>query len=745
MPVVYAVLTVLLWPIPLLGLLHVESSAVLAFAAYFIAGLSSLTLFGRNGRLRSVLLMQELALLVPGLLLTITLLWRPNCGYAQGLLFFLLFPMVTVTFAVGLAYLLDALNLKRKRGILIGVGVLVCIVGPIYDIGFHPQFFTYNHVFGGVLGPVYDEELAIRGGLFAFRGLTLIWSTLFVLVGGLIHRSHRANIGRSPRRWNLAGIGVAAILIFLSYVFAGPLGINTTIDEIRAELSGRVATEHFEIFFSPEQLSLDRAQLIAEDHEYRYHVLSEELDVEIEGRIQSFVYPDPDVKAELTGARLANVAPVWLAHPQMHILASRIDHVLTHELAHVFSREFGLPVVRASVSVGLLEGLAVSLEPPDGLPHPHEQVSAALLGTPSEDLVLGVAAHVSPWGFWTGRGAVSYTTMGSFVAYLLEAYGPGPLKDAYAWADFERGYGKSVNQLAEEWTAMLMSLRVTDASSGRLVSARFAVPSLFEKVCPHYVPPYRKEYGEAVTAMVKEDSAKAFRHARRAVELEPRHSGSLDLWARLALSQNLEAEVLGRIGRLAPDSMTASLFERAGDALALSGDSVAALKAYESALHRLPSFAHEARSRLALRMLTAARPGVVRMLVYASPDADVGDGPAVSLARALAYARQHRYEQAARVLRTTAVTLEPGMYGSEAFGHAWLQVRALRTRRLVWLARFTYRSGEPGAAAEFAAEAADLYRRKGAFNEASAIDDFREKMLWIVSRDSSTSRRSANV
>ncbi|MFQ5571839.1 MAG: hypothetical protein ACE5G0_19345, partial [Rhodothermales bacterium] len=173
---VYAVTCGLLWTVPVFNLLHAESSAVVAGVAFFTAGLSSLRLFGRKYSFREVLLGQESALLLPWFLLTITLLWVPNCGYGQGILFYLLFPCVSVVLAVSLAFAVSGFRLRHKKTVFFLIGVGVAVFTTLYDLGLHPQFFVYNHVYGGVLGPIYDEELVIRPGLLAFRGLTLLWA-----------------------------------------------------------------------------------------------------------------------------------------------------------------------------------------------------------------------------------------------------------------------------------------------------------------------------------------------------------------------------------------------------------------------------------------------------------------------------------------------------------------------------------------------------------------------------------------
>lgn len=737
-------LGVLLWPVPLLGLLHAESSAVVSTVAYFAAGLSSISLFRRGHGLAGVLSWQIGALIIPLALLTAGLLWRPNCAYADGLLFYALFPVPTVVLSVGFAYALDRWDVRSRSGWLVVVGITVCILGPLYDIGFHPQFYTYNHVFGGILGPVYDEELAVRPGLFVFRGLTLVWAAFFVLLGRIVEGRNSPGQGwKALERLKPAALLSTAAVIFLAYAFATELGFNTTIASLRQALPGVRLTEHFEIHYHPDALSEIELQVIAEEHEFRYHYLSRRLDVEIEGRIRSFIYPDSDVKADLTGARYTNVAPVWLSVPQVHVLVSEFASVFPHELAHVFSREFGLPALKASLAVGLVEGLAVALEPPDGLPTPHEQVSAALLSRMYEDgattaaardLADVVASHLSPLGFWSGREAVSYTTMGSFVRYLLDVYGPEAVKDVYATGNFRRVYGKSLARLTSEWTTWLLSLPAVAASAGPMAAARFAVPSLFEKRCPHYLPPYSADYRRATIAVARGDTARALDAASSSLDREPHYRPSLDLWARLMLTNGRGDTVRARIGRLTPESMTAALFVRLGDSRALAGDSTGARAAYDNALNRLPSFAHEDASRIYLRRAAAGRPEIMRTLLHGGVFSSEAD-PVATAARSLYFARLEQYEQAADELRIMPEFLDDSRLDRAA-------AATLGRRRLVWLARFHHRAGAHPAASTYARQAADAYRTAGAFNEAAHLDDFRLMMLWLASSSSTSSQEN---
>ena len=734
--VIYGGLGLLLWAAPLFNLLHAESSAVVAGVAFFVAGLSSLALLGRGVPFQRVLVGQEGALLVPWLLLTVTLLWVPNCGYGQGLLFYLLFPVVSVVLAVALAYALSGTQWRFKKTTFVLVGVAVAALTPLYDLGLHPQFYVYNHVFGGVLGPIYDEELVIRPGLLAFRGLTLLWALLAYLAGRRI-RLRRSGISILEQRWSLAGMVAVVLIIGMCYAFAALLGINTAGWRLQRALGGHHQTEHFDLYYDPASLDDDAVQWLAEDHEFRYAQLARRLDIDGPERIASYLYPDAATKGRLTGARTTNVAPVWLHRPQVHVLLTAYERVFAHELAHVFSRSFGLPGLNASLSVGLVEGLAVALEPPDGLPTPHEQVAAAamqrLAANPEHALSLAdnLAARLTPLGFWTGRGAVSYTTMGSFVRYLLDAYGPARLKQVYARANFEAVYGKPLGALAQEWQRYVLAQPAVDRATGDYVEARFSIPSLFEKRCPHYVPPFLRAYREGATALAAQDTARALDQIVTSLRHQPAFDAALAVWAQLELAEGAADEVAARLDTLAPDRLTPALAVRLGDAYAVLGQPGEARARYEAALERLPIYAHEQVAVVVMRKSLADDQKILHLLTSgfsleerARRLADYGSAsPEAGMMEALLWAMDGHFEQAVERLRRTPVPIEPGASPR--------QRNVLRWQRLVWLAAWRHRAGDASAAADDAREAARSFHQAGAFNAAARMRDFEAKMEWV--------------
>jgi hypothetical protein len=719
----YVVLGLGLWPTPLLNVLQVESAAVVAFAAFFVSGISAVGHFQGGERLGDEVLRQEAALLIPLGMLLVAPLWAPNCTLGQGLLFYALFPVVTVAFAVSLAYALTGIEGAWPRSSLVGVGLFVSLAGPVYDLGFHPQLYTYNHVFGGVLGPIYDEQLAVRPGLFAFRGLTLLWAGAAALLGARL------------RGWGLRwGLPVCLLLIGAAYWFSAPLGFNTPASHLQAELGGHHRTEHFDLYYDPEDLSPRAVQALAADHEAYYAHLHDRLALDPgvgPARIQSYLYPNRDVKARLTGARATSVTPVWLDRPQVHLLVDRAAASLGHELAHVFSRPYGLPGLRASWAPGLVEGWAVALEPPSPYPSPHDLVTVAAgadtVGTLSGKAA-AIAERLTPWGFWTGRSAVSYATMGSFVRFLLDTRGPGPLKEVYARGNFEAVYGQPLADLARAWADTLAARPVLARAAHEVVSRRFTRPSLFEKDCPHYVPPYRRHLQAARRAERRGDSVEVDRRLRRAVAAEPRSVSAHTALARRRLGRGAAEAVHRQLDTLDVGRRSVEMLLLRGDAHAMTGAPDTARQLYTEARTRTPRYDHDTRARLLLRRAVADRPAVVRTLVDRRgaqwqarqlAALDAGAVPAVRAWQALRWQDAHHYARADSLWRQDASSFVP--VGPRAWTQAWT------IQRTAWRAEAAVRGGRWSTGATLARDGAQRAEAHGAQAWAETIAAWGER------------------
>ncbi len=713
---VYAVTCLVLWPIPVFGVLHAESAAVVAGVGCLTAALTSAGAFRRGRAVRAVARVQLGALAVPLAMLTVSVAWRPNCGYLQGLGLFLVLVPPSVLFGAAAAYAVTGWRVRWPRATLAVGLAAVAVGGVLWDLLWHPQLFTSSHVFGAVLGPIYDQELAIRPGLWAAKGQTLLWVVLLLALGAWRRVRSRAS----------ARLGVAAALaVAASAGLAGPLGIVQTERGLQAVLSERVDLGPVVLHLDPETSPAERRRL-AEEVLYRFDTLAEALGVRPGRAVDVYLYPDAETKAALVGSRETSVVPVWLPTPQVHMLADQVPGSLGHEMVHVLAREFGAPVVRASPAVGLVEGLAVALEPPGGLPSASAQVRAGVAlaagGLSAEaggvaDPAAVVRATMSPGGFWTSRAGLAYTANGAFARWLLDTRGAEAFRRAYRTGRFEPAYGASLDDLAAEWAADLLRQPV-DPEAVAVARWRFSRPSLFEVRCPHWVPADQRLARDGARAWKDGDLDAASTYFAEAVIANPYNLTALDGRLRTRLAQGDQATAGDfRLAQALADSLpTPGSLRHLADLRRLTGTDSRGL--YRAAADSLAPV--DALGRLLLDRRAQMRPAVLRAWLAAPPDAvpDALRQRAPVLA-ALAHAQADRPAQAWAAARTWCV---PELAADPE------QARVLR-----WLqAQIALRAGATATSARLLKGLADAFERRGPHSYAPLVRDVERRAAWAA-------------
>jgi hypothetical protein len=357
--------------------------------------------------------------------------------------------------------------------------------------------------------------------------------------------------------------------LLLAFLYANPgwAGINTPEAWLQSRFSGHARTGHFDVYYDTTAVSPVVLDRILDEHEWHYERLRRLTGVQPSRRIASYVYPDNETRARLTGARTTSVAPVWLRNPQVHVSLASVLSVFPHELAHVFSREFGMPLIKASPWVGLVEGFAVATEPPSGGPSPEATVLATHPDA-SARMAAGenVARALSPLGFWGGRAGVSYTWTGAFVRHLVATRGMDAFRKVYRSGDFEAVYGQPVQQLMASWLRDMPEYHASLPADARVTGQRrFSVPSLFEQPCPHWVPRPVRAYRRAMAAA---DTS----GLRQVWERWPGYQEARLGWASLALPDSVPS-VLGVLTGVPADRRDASWYVLAGLAAVQKGDS----------------------------------------------------------------------------------------------------------------------------------------------------------------------------
>ena len=369
-----------------------------------------------------------------------------------------------------------------------GIVFLGAPLGSIlWDFYSQPPISIFSHVWGYNPGTLYDEAIAPDERLFAWRCLTLVGALTAVV---LINCFDRLNLEQTKK------LLVTGLLAFCFYHLDQQIGSHYLyrVDrDVLAEKLSVIREAPGLVIHLPTEIHPSRADAILEDHRFHLDRLKEKLEMDEFQTIHSYVYTNAKMKGSLLGGRNTMFAKPWLG--EIHIHGLEIPHsVVAHELVHAVAAPLGTSILQVTTrfgiipNMGLIEGFAEAFTTPRGKLGLHEYARSM------RDLKLAPKMQnlITAEDFWRQAPARAYTITGSFVRYLLEQYGPAPLKKAYAHADFESSYGKSLDTLVQDWNAFLDTVDIPQ-NSHRAARAAFHRPAIFERPCAHVVADLRKE------------------------------------------------------------------------------------------------------------------------------------------------------------------------------------------------------------------------------------------------------------
>jgi tetratricopeptide (TPR) repeat protein len=494
----YGCVALLCTRIPLLNYLGYEFSALFAFMAGCVSGLLTVrpvkeAFRGEGntpdprpaGRAVAAAAAASLLLLaIPLVIMSVNALFVRNCSIAEGLAFFMLLAPVSALFGVSLGFFC-AVHSAHPRTLFL----LVCLILLAYSAGlgyFTPAVFSYNFLYGYFPGLTYDEVLPLTRTLVLFRLLTLfiaavlLWAAMITVAdsptGGIGWRrigTLCTGLVSRERRVRAAAI-VCALAGF--YLFRCDLGFESTSSFIRRTLGAEIRTDHFVLYYSPSSFTAEEIKQAAREHEFRLSQVLASFSLPDHVFFESFIYPSPEAKQRLIGAGNTDIAKPWSG--QIHISRQSLEGSLKHEIVHAASAPFGVPLIHASLSTGLVEGLAMAVDGEWGNRTLHEYAAAlreAGIAPPIDGIM-------SFWGFASHQSSVSYILAGSFCRYLIDRYGMRNLMLLYRSLDYNAVYGRSLGELALEWEGYLNRVPLDDEDQDG-VDALFRRPPIFRKVC----------------------------------------------------------------------------------------------------------------------------------------------------------------------------------------------------------------------------------------------------------------------
>ncbi|HUI64729.1 MAG TPA: hypothetical protein VL126_07800 [Bacteroidota bacterium] len=494
----YGGATLICTQVPLLNYLGYEFSALVAFLSVWVSGELTIRTAAEQdvstpseanpsafAALAAAAFVNVALLCVPLVIMAANAVFVRNCSLAEGLGYFGVLAPVSAIFGTSLAIFLSALVSRPRLAFnLVCGGLLLYSLALGY---YTPAVFSYNFLYGYFPGLTYDESLPLTGTLVLFRAVTLFVAFALAWMGIVLMQhspSSATGVRARVRAWaelmiapgHRAVFATFIVILTVLYLFRCELGFESTAGYIRSSLGGSYRTDHFVLYYSPSTFTEEQIRQVGEEHEFRLHQILDAFALSDRGRYESFIYPSAEAKRRFTGAGNTDIAKPWSG--EIHISKQSLDASLKHELVHVAAAPFGFPVIRASLSTGLVEGLAMALDPEWGNRSIHEYASALRASGAAPD----IRGLMSIWGFASHASSVSYVLAGSFCRYLIDRYGIRRFMQLYRSLDFQNVYGRLLQQLVLEWQSFLDRIPPDDADQD-VVDALFRRPSIFRKVC----------------------------------------------------------------------------------------------------------------------------------------------------------------------------------------------------------------------------------------------------------------------
>ncbi len=496
----YLVVSLACTQLPLLNYLGYEFSTAIALVASFVSGFLTIAFMRLESDPSSPIPHHPLRTFIRVLVLNLSLLVIPlavilanaffvkNCSFLQGFGLFVLIPIVSVVFSSALGFFC-AVHYRHAK-IIFALFFLATVAYALALGYFTPAIFSYNFFYGFFPGLTYDEALSIRPALVWFRLVTLFVAGIFVGMSVLLLRTTSpadsvwkkgTTLLRSLTQGRTAILSCVVVLALgLLWWFRGELGFESHRGFIQQQLGSSFTTKHFVLYYAKESYDDEEIRWIGAEHEFRLKQISDVLNVPFKGKIESYIYPSEVSKQRLIGAGNTNIAKPWSS--QIHITKQSLDNTLKHELVHVLAAPFGLPIVNASLSTGLVEGLAMAIDWDWGNRTPHEYSAAMRKFGITPD----IAPLMTPTGFAAQSSSVSYVLAGSFCRYLIEVHGIRAMMLLYRSTDYEKVYGRPLEKLIADWQTFLDKIPVRDEDRDA-IDVYFRRPPIFRKVCARVI------------------------------------------------------------------------------------------------------------------------------------------------------------------------------------------------------------------------------------------------------------------
>jgi hypothetical protein len=473
---VLVLLNIALLFLPLTNVFGYEFAAINAVFLFFLSGIYTISVFKKSAAGRTI--RDSIKYLIAGLLLFAIIPLVISCGnsvigdgcsFTDGFLFYLFITLPSVLGGSSIGLLVYTAIDKYRRPAFLAIFFLLILI-PVFEFYFNPQVYFFTPLIGYLPGIIYDEGISINSHIVLYRFFNVIYfGSIFFVSLMLIGK-------RLKYRLMLASSAAAAAAFFL--IASPSLGFSTTKGRLVNELDKKIETANFEIYFS-KRIDDNTIRLISLQHEFYYTELKEYFNSEPSQKLTSYVFYDRLEKKALMGSENADVAKPWL----YQIFTTYETSSLKHELAHLFTAEFGKGMLKVAdnYNPSLIEGVAMAADPVYGEYNIDYMAALAYNNGYKTDL----SKLYNHYNFFAQNSSLSYIYAGSFTKFIIDNYGIEKFKKLYSNLNFEKIYGKSFNEITKEFYNYLRTIE--DSYNVHAANYYFGRKSIFFKNCPRYV------------------------------------------------------------------------------------------------------------------------------------------------------------------------------------------------------------------------------------------------------------------
>ncbi len=578
---------ILLIQFPLTSTFGYEFSALNGLLLAIIAGLYTLRLLRKSEfEISGLIKNLSIIFLIPFVIVVIHSLLTMFCSFWDGLIFYILIAGASAVFGTATAIFVNLFAKKYLRITFLLIVIIIALV-PVLEIYFYPQIYFYSPLIGFFPGNIYDEGLSTDWKLFFHQIIVAVFSLTIIY----LYLKKTTVVLKYKKHFISTVIVITVLLQFLSDNF----GYTTTFSKLNSELNNQIESDFLILHY--DDIDSTEAKYIALAQQFYFDELQNQLATTPSEKIDVYLFNNREQKKLLFGAGNADVAKPWLY--SVFISADSWQSTLKHELAHVFTAEFGSGIFKlaSGFNAALIEGMA---ESQDGI---YDNISIEYLTrlAYNNGYVVDVKSLFTGLSFFKGNSTLAYIYSGTFIDYLIKKFDIEKVKLFYANGDFEDVFNIKIETVQQEFELSLIDAELKNFK--QMADYYFGRLSIIQKVCPRFV-------GDRLQKAFQYLSENNFKKAEtlfKEINMKTLNYSALMGLTEIYVKQNKlpDAIVLlsDNLKKFSRTPYYSNLYLKLGDLYALSDDITNSALCYNTIINENPNFNLVSFSKLRLNLL----------------------------------------------------------------------------------------------------------------------------------------------